>query len=104
MFWTAFALLLLVVLGGFISYYGDLQGRRWGKKRVSWFGMRPKHTAILITSLTGAFISLLSISALLVVSPTVRDVIYRGERALQENKSLTVQYHQALADEKIQLG
>ncbi len=40
MFWTILALLLMVVLGGFISYYGDLQGRRWGKKRVSWFGLR----------------------------------------------------------------
>jgi uncharacterized protein (DUF3084 family) len=89
MLWTLFALLALVVLGGFISYYGDLQGRRWGKKRVSWFGMRPKHTAILITSLTGAFISLLSIITLLAISPMLRDVIWRGERAIRENRELS---------------
>ena len=58
--WTLLAMLALVITGGFISYFGDLQGRRWGKKRVSWFGMRPKHTAILITSLTGGIIALLS--------------------------------------------
>jgi len=91
MIWTLFALLSLVVLGGFISYYGDLQGRRWGKKRVSWFGLRPKHTAILITSLTGAFISLMSILTLLGISPVMRDVILRGEKAIRANKELSEQ-------------
>jgi uncharacterized protein (DUF3084 family) len=88
MVWTVLALLSLIVLGGFISYYGDLQGRRWGKKRVSWFGMRPKHTAILITSLTGAFISLLSVLTVLLIVPPVREVVLRGERAIEMNKEL----------------
>lgn len=86
--WTILALLLMIVLGGFISYYGDLQGRRWGKKKVSWFRMRPKHTAILITSLTGGLIALLSIMTLLLISPTVRDVVLTGERAIRDNKQL----------------
>lgn len=88
MFWTSLALVALVVLGGFLSYYGDLQGRRWGKKRVSILGLRPKHTAILITSLTGAFIALLSILTVLIVAPTLREVVLRGERAIRENKRL----------------
>src|SRR5579871_3861300 len=91
MIWTFLALLSLIALGGFISYYGDLQGRRWGKKRVSWFGLRPKHTAILITSLTGAFISLMSILTLLGISPVMRDVILRGEKAIRANKELSEQ-------------
>ncbi|HZT43107.1 MAG TPA: DUF3084 domain-containing protein [Chthonomonadaceae bacterium] len=88
MIWTLLALLSLITLGGFISYYGDLQGRRWGKKRVSWFGLRPKHTAILITSLTGAFVALLSVATLLMISPAVRDIVLRGETAIRENKQL----------------
>ncbi len=88
MFWTLLALLLWIVLGGFISYYGDLQGRRWGKKRVSWFGMRPKHTAILITSLTGGVIALLSVLTLFLIVPPVRDVLISGEGAIRENKHL----------------
>lgn len=91
MVWTTLALLLLIVLGGFIAYYGDLQGRRWGKRRVSWFGLRPKHTAILITSLTGAFISLLSIAALLVISPPIRQVVLQGEQAIAEKARLDKQ-------------
>ena len=90
MFWTILALLLMVVLGGFISYYGDLQGRRWGKKRVRWLGLRPKYTAILITTLTGGFIALLSIVTVFIAFPTVQKVVLYGERAIDENKRLNV--------------
>ncbi len=86
--WTFLALTSLVILGGFLSYYGDLQGRRWGKKRVSLFGLRPKHTAILITSITGSVISLLSVLTVLIVFPPIRDVILSGERAIRENRRL----------------
>ncbi len=88
MIWTILALALWVVLGGFISYYGDLQGRRWGKKRVSWFGLRPKHTAILITSLTGGVIALFSVLSLMIIAPKVRDVVLQGAQAIQENRDL----------------
>lgn len=85
------ALILVITLGGFIAYYGDLQGRRWGKKRVSWFGMRPKHTAILITSITGAFISLLSITILMIISPPIRQVVLQGEQAIAEKSRLDLE-------------
>ena len=88
MYWTILVLILWVTLGGFISYYGDLQGRRWGKRRVSWFGLRPKHTAILITSVTGGVISLLSVAGVLLVARPVRDVLLRGELAIHDNKRL----------------
>ena len=94
MLWTLLALLLWIVLGGFISYYGDLQGRRWGKRRVSWLGMRPKHTAILITSLTGGVIALLSVLTLFLIVPPVREVLLRGEIAIRENKGISEKYKQ----------
>ena len=94
MLWTLLALLLWIVLGGFISYYGDLQGRRWGKRRVSWLGMRPKHTAVLITSLTGGVIALLSVLTLFLIVPPVREVLMRGESAIKENKGLNEKYKQ----------
>ena len=86
MFWTMLALLLMAVIGGFISYFGDLQGRRWGKKRVSLFGLRPKHTAILLTSITGGVISLLSVGAMMLIVPQVREIVLRGEDAIRQNK------------------
>lgn len=89
MFWTILALLLWIALGGFISYYGDLQGSRWGKRKFSLFNrLRPKYTARIITCVTGMFISLMSILTLLAVVPTIRNVILNGERAIDENKRL----------------
>lgn len=85
---TLFIVVVMVGLGAFIAYYGDLQGRRWGKKRISKFGLRPKHTAILITSLTGAMISLLSIALVLIIVPPVRDVVLHGERAIEQNEKI----------------
>lgn len=88
MIWSVLALVSLVALGGFIAYYGDVQGTRWGKRRARLFGLRPKHTAMLITSLTGAFIVLLSVATLLIISPTVREVVLSGERLIRENRRL----------------
>ncbi len=111
MIWTLLALLSLIVLGGFIAYYGDLQGRRWGKKRISKFGLRPKHTAILITSLTGAFIAFMSMATVLLVAPPVREVVLRGERAIAENKSLnadlirkSIDFNASLSNTRTQLN
>ncbi len=98
MIWTVLALITWIILGGFISYYGDLQGRRWGKKRVSWFGMRPKHTAILITSLTGGFIALMSVVTVMLISSPIRRVVLSGERAIEENKELN---HKLTSDASI---
>lgn len=86
--WTILVFLGMVVLGGFLSYFGDLQGRRIGKKRKTVFGLRPKHTAILITSLTGSFIVALSVGGLLLVAQPVREVVLRGESAIRQIRDL----------------
>ena len=98
MIWTLLALISMVALGGFISYYGDLQGRRWGKKRVSWFGMRPKHTAIVITSITGAFIALFSIATVALIVPPVRRIALHGEQAIRDNQEMNAQYERKNRD------
>jgi uncharacterized protein (DUF3084 family) len=103
MFWTIFAMLLLVATGGFISYYGDLQGRRWGKRRVSWFGLRPKHTAILITSLTGAVIAFLSVAAVIIVAPDVRHVVLQGERAINDNRRIREETNRKIEELQVKL-
>ena len=103
MFWTTLALLLLVVTGGFISYFGDLQGRRWGKKRVSWFSLRPKHTAILITSLTGGLITLLTVAAVIAAVPNVREVILKGEAAINDLDLQKKQYKKDMDAAQLQL-
>ncbi len=85
-------ILTLSVIGGLIAYLGDKIGMKVGRKKLSLFGLRPKHTSILITIFTGIFIAVSSIAVLAIVSNDVRTALFRM-RAIQD----------ALATSEIQL-
>jgi len=89
--WTILALVMTVLMGGLIAYNGDLIGRKFGKRRLSLFGLRPKHTAILITSVTGVLISAITTGVLFLLVPPVREIILEGEQALAQNVRLSAQ-------------
>ncbi|KGG22913.1 Myosin heavy chain [Prochlorococcus marinus str. SS51] len=65
-------LIVLLLLGGVLSTLGDLLGTRIGKARLSIFKLRPRRTAVLITILTGSFISAISLSLMILVSRELR--------------------------------
>lgn len=58
----------LLVMGGLIAYFGDYIGFKIGRRRLSFFGMRPRNTAVMMTIVTGMIITLttLFLSSLLV--------------------------------------
>src|SRR5689334_13095042 len=85
---TAFVIVLLLALCGFIAYIGDLLGRRLGKKRLTIFGLRPKHTAILLTVVTGVLIAGLTFAAALGSMGWFRQVVFQGERLAGQNRRL----------------
>ncbi len=68
--------LVLVVISGLIAYIGDNVGRSIGRKRLTAFGLRPRHTAIAITIITGALIALVSGSVLFAISSDVRTALF----------------------------
>src|SRR5689334_15483076 len=74
---------MTVLMGGIIAYNGDLIGRKYGKRRVSLFNLRPKHTAILITSVTGVFISAVTTGVMFLLVKPVREIILEGENAIK---------------------
>ena len=65
-------ILTLLILGGVLSTLGDRLGTQVGKARLRLFGLRPKNTAVVITALTGALISALSLGLMLLVSERLR--------------------------------
>ncbi len=85
---TVFLILLLLALCGFIAYIGDLLGRRFGKKRLTLFGLRPKHTAIILTIATGVLIAALTFCTALLVVPGFREAVTQGERLVGQNDRL----------------
>ncbi|MFM7087266.1 MAG: DUF3084 domain-containing protein [Cyanobium sp.] len=76
-------ILALLLLGGVLSTLGDRLGSKVGKARLSLFRMRPKNTAVVITALTGALISAISLALMLLVSERLRMGLFELDQ-LQE--------------------
>lgn len=69
--------LVLILLGGVIAYLGDRIGMQVGRRRLTLFGLRPKHTSIVVTIATGVLIVAASITVLSIASSDVRDALFR---------------------------
>lgn len=81
----------MIVIGGLVALVADGMGRKIGKKRLSFLGLRPRHTATLITVAAGVLIPILTIAAIFGLSSEVRDWIQKGRGAIEEVKAATEQ-------------
>ena len=72
-----FLVVVIIILGGVIATLGDRIGSRVGKARLSLFNLRPKNTAVVITILTGAVISALTLGIVFAFSQQFRDALFR---------------------------
>ena len=98
--------IIVWVLGsGVIAYLGDKIGRRMGKRRLSAFGLRPRHTATLFTVATGMLIASLTLGAIYMVNRRVAVAILRVEDLLRttaeieaKNRKLSERYRQSQAE------
>jgi len=84
---------VLVIVGGAIAYLGDRIGMRVGRRRLTLWGLRPRHTSVIITILTGFVITAGSITALSLTSNDVRTALFHIQQIQDELKDRT----QALA-------
>ena len=73
---------VLVLTGGAIAFIGDRLGTRIGKKRLSIFGLRPRHTSIIVTIITGILITAATFGILAAASENVRTALF-GMQKLQ---------------------
>lgn len=87
--YTILFVIALICVSGFIAYFGDLLGRKMGKKRLTLFSLRPRYTAIVVTTITGMLISTFALVTLVSVNSQFRKVLLRGEQILAQNNSLS---------------
>lgn len=80
----AVLILSLIVTGGVIAFIGDRLGTKIGKKRLSIFGLRPRHTSVIVTIFTGAFITTMTFVALAATSENVRTALFGMEELKRE--------------------
>jgi uncharacterized protein (DUF3084 family) len=73
---------IIAVMGGLIAFIGDKLGSKVGKRRLSIFGLRPKHTSILVTIVTGILIAATTLGVLSLSSTDVRTALF-GMEALK---------------------
>ncbi|BAC09336.1 DUF3084 domain-containing protein [Thermosynechococcus vestitus] len=84
--------LAVIILGGAIATVGDRLGSKVGKARLSWFNLRPRQTAVLITILTGSLISASTLAILFALSRELRDGVLRID---------TIRRQQAAAEQEL---
>ncbi|MGI6149922.1 MAG: DUF3084 domain-containing protein [Firmicutes bacterium] len=85
-------ILTLAVVGGAIAYIGDRLGMKIGRKKLTLFGLRPKHTSIVVTIVTGVFIATASIVVLTIVSQDVRTALFRMKEIQEELAAIQLSY------------
>ena len=82
---------VIAVMGGAIAYIGDKLGTKVGKKKLTIFGLRPKHTSILVTIITGILISASTLGILTLSSQDVRTALFGIEALKNELTELSIQ-------------
>lgn len=80
--------LLLIPLSGFVAWAGDRIGHKIGKRRHSLLGLRPRHTATLMTVFAGMAIALFSFGLMYASVPTFRRVLTDGATLYAANRLL----------------
>jgi uncharacterized protein (DUF3084 family) len=83
--------IVLLVAGGAIAFLGDWLGTYVGKKRLSVFGLRPRHTAMVYTIVSGSLIAILTLSAVLICDTEARKALTQWQETVAKNRTLTTQ-------------
>ena len=73
-------ILVLILMGGAIAFIGDRLGSKVGKKKLTLFGLRPKHTSTVVTIVTGILIVTATFGILTAVSQDVRTALFGMEK------------------------
>lgn len=77
-----------MLLGGFIAFFGDRIGKYVGKRKLTIFHLRPRHTSQLFTVLFGMLISLVTLSILTGISYDARQTLFHVRDLTVKRKKL----------------
>lgn len=100
-------ILAILIISGVVAYIGDILGRWVGRRRLSFFGLRPRHTAIAFSILAGILIASLTIGALIIISQDARTALFGLEKlraTISENEKILKTNQQILEKSKNELG
>jgi len=84
-----FNIIVLLALSGLLAYVGDILGRKIGKMRLTFSGMRPRTTAVVISILTGMLITVVTLAILTAVSEEARVALFKIDEIRRDRDELT---------------
>lgn len=84
-------LIIIAIMGGLIAYMGDKLGTKVGKRRMSLFGLRPKHTSIIVTIVTGLLVAAATVGVLTITSQSVRTALFGMDQLRADMNQLTAE-------------
>ncbi|MFS8865017.1 DUF3084 domain-containing protein [Synechococcus sp. H55.11] len=93
-------ILYMLFVSGLIAVVGDRVGYRIGKKRLTWFNLRPRHTAVLVAVITGVSISALTLGTLLLLNRSLSEALfsYTNQIAQAEQELRALNHQKALLE------
>ncbi|MDD3114373.1 MAG: DUF3084 domain-containing protein, partial [Anaerovibrio sp.] len=91
-------ILVLITTGGAIAFIGDKLGSKVGKKKMTMLGLRPKHTSILVTIVTGVLITTTTLGVMSVMSENVRTALFGMERLNRNMQQARAELAEASAE------
>lgn len=90
-----YLIIVMIITGGAIAFIGDKLGTKIGKKRLSIFGLRPRHTSMIVTVVTGGLITALSIGFMALISQNVRTALFGMDELRQTMNSTLAELDEA---------
>lgn len=102
-----FIIIIIVIFGGCLSFLGNRVGMKVGKSRFSVFGLRPRHTSMLITIVTGFLISGLTLFVVILLSDTARTALFELQtiqRQMEESSNKVKQLTSDIAEKEQAYG
>lgn len=94
-------ILVICLLGGLLAWLGDRVGMKFAKKKVSLFGLRPRHTSSIITGVTGLGIALLVMLSLALTSDTVRTALFSMNYLRRQTLELTAKLQNSTQEQQL---
>lgn len=83
--------LVVAALSGGIAYLGNQLGRHVGRRKMSVFGMRPRHTSIFVTTVTGMMIALTTLTLAALLAKPVQQMLVGTEELERRQHELSEQ-------------
>lgn len=90
-------ILVLIITGGAIAFIGDRIGSKVGKKKMTILGLRPKHTSILVTIVTGVLITTTTLGVMTIMSENVRTALFGMDKLNQSMLQAKIDLEEAAA-------